>query len=675
MRDKVQTPAVSSSAVPHRRRTSRFRSVSAWIGVFALAVVICVVATLLAFALVNGRADLRNGVGRLQDAQARLQAQSNHETDAAMYAYLKGQVDASASDFHRASVRLEPFAPVLHLLGWVPKVGGELQAAPQLAAMADATGQGLKDLLVGIQPVAVNKRAGSRVNFSVLLPKLAARGSNFRSACTSFDGATAKRRSISSGSIGSITSQLHTFDRDIAQLRVACQGLALLPSILGYPQPKRYLLVYQNPAELRATGGFIGSAGILRFNRGKIAQRFHGTGFNHENESVPSPEPVQYYNNEPYWLFRDSNWSPNFPTSAALERYFLGLDLHTSVAGTINITPDVAQAALAVVGPQYIAQYHKLVTSDNVAELADYYANWSTAPAPGVSAKSDIHGKQFINLVAQRLFARLEHLSARTWLTLVQRLATAVQQRQIQLNFLDPSVQGLVRMMHADGGVSTTTTDYLYVVDTNLSYNKINPYVHERIGYTARVRKDRWVQSTLTLRYENRTPKALSGQGIGPGAGRLGTSIDYADFIRVYVPAGSQLVSQSGWSQPWDPGSAYGKTMFCGYLLVPHNRKATVRLTYVIPPNVFKRSNGSRYVLHVQHQAGSHPDSVDINVGGAVGAARAWHVLSPVADATFNTPVQQKTLSPIPLPKQPSVVVAPGHWIEPHAYLSPARHG
>ena len=46
-----------------------------------------------------------------------------------------------------------------------------------------------------------------------------------------------------------------------------------LPTILGWEGPRRYLVLTQNPAELRPTGGYTGSYGIVGFDRGRVTER------------------------------------------------------------------------------------------------------------------------------------------------------------------------------------------------------------------------------------------------------------------------------------------------------------------------------------------------------------------------------------------------------------------
>jgi hypothetical protein len=211
----------------------------------------------------------------------------------------------------------------------------------------------------------------------------------------------------------------------------------------------------------------------------------------------------------------------------------------------------------------------------------------------------------------------------------------------------------------------------LYVVDSNLSYNKINPYVHIGVSYQARIRTDRWLQSRLTLQISNRTSKLFTARGwLGPGASDLGGPYDYADFVRVLVPYGAQLIDQSGWYNPWTPGPAYGKMEFCGYIIVRRGETRTITLEYIIPPNVFTGSEGRRYQLFVQHQPGNLPDVLRVTVLHDGNQSSTFAVARPAKDLSYVVGIQRRAFHPIPLPADPPTIVAPGHWIEPHTYLA-----
>jgi hypothetical protein len=441
--------------------------------------------------------------------------------------------------------------------------------------------------------------------------------------------------------------------------------------LLGYPQPYTYLFAYQDSEEIKATGGFIGSMALVTVEGGKVRQEFQGTDVR-DNLSVPPPEPMQLYNRDFAWLFRDANWSPDFPTSAQLERYFLRLDFHRDVAGVVNLTPQAIGDVLAATGPVYSPEYGQWIRSDNVARLADYYAHWTNGwGGPQQFANADTRRKQFMQIVAQHILTKMSSLSPAQWIGLLKELSQAVGRRDILVYFTDPEAERLARLTGADGEINRTSSDYLYVVDTNFSYNKLSKYVHTAVTYNVRVRPDRWLDAHLTVSYRNvGAPASLERQGWwGPGAGRLGAWNDYASFLRIFVPAGAEILSQSGWYQPWTPGSAYGKTMFSGYVIVRAGRTSTVRLHYVVPPNVFNASHGREYRLTVQHQPGSLPGRWAISVAAGGKQILSRVVPHPVGDLTAAAAVQPGPYTPIPLTRDGSGVVAPGHVIEPHAYL------
>ncbi|MDQ2743727.1 MAG: DUF4012 domain-containing protein, partial [Chloroflexota bacterium] len=580
-------------------------------------------------------------------------------------------VRRARDDFNGAASRLEALNPLLIHLGWIPAVGPEVSQAPIAARVANDTAGGVLALLDGIQPVFSGLHA-HHSTLPILVGKLAAQRGRFDTSCADLNAARLARREIGASPAPALQSSLQAFDRQYNRLHTLCRGLALAPQLLGYGGPHTYLVAYQNPSELRASGGYIGSYGLVTMRNARMTERFSGTWSAISNVSVPPPQPMVQYNGEFGWLFMDSNWSPDFPTSAALERFFLKLNVGIAPPGVIDVTPQAAADVLAATGPIYIPEYRRWVNAGNIARLSDYYAHFDPIHPviPNESAGAvDTQRKQFIGIVARHLLKRLDRLSAEGLVRLGRHLLDGVKQGDILLNFAEPREQQLARMLGASGGINRTSSDYLNVVDSNLSYNKINPWVTLAETYHVDVLPDRWLQADLTLRFADHAPLSMATHGEGPGFGKLGGSLDYASFVRIYVPAGAQLQTETGWTDPWSPGPAYDKTMFCGYLIVPHGQQRVIHLRYTIPPNVFSWSHGTRYRLVVQHQPGSRPLSFSASVTHD-GKTDAWTVQRPLEDMSHVIPVAARSFHPIPLSRQSWPVVAPNHWIEPHAFLS-----
>ncbi|MFE9693548.1 DUF4012 domain-containing protein [Micromonospora sp. NPDC005806] len=134
----------------------------------------------------------------------------------------------------------------------------------------------------------------------------------------------------------------------------ADQGARLLPPLLGVDGPRRYLLVSQNPAELRATGGVFGGYAVLRAESGRIRMTAQGSSSGLERFDPPlrlSPELRRLWNDLPGTYAADVNLSPDFPTAAALYREIVRRRTGTTVDGILAVDPVVLSYLLGVVGP------------------------------------------------------------------------------------------------------------------------------------------------------------------------------------------------------------------------------------------------------------------------------------------------------------------------------------
>jgi hypothetical protein len=621
----------------------------------------------LGVSLLLARSAMLDGAATLRQVQNGLSLTDLERSPLGALHRVMPALNRAEGDFARADNRLAPFAPILRRLGWVPVIGQDLSAAPLAATLGKETTAGTATLATAITPVLAGDGAG-RLTIGTILNRVDASLPAITGSCSSFSAASSTRAAIGAHPPSVLVGPLHTLDRDLPNLLTLCRALAAVPGLLGVHGPASYLVAYQNPNQIRASGGFLGSAALLTVRRGIVRQQFTGTWLQDKLTYLP-PIAVGQEDGEPAWLFRDSNWSPDFPTSAALQRFFARLDLGWRVDGVIDVTPQAVAGALRGFGPLYVPEYRRWVSAANVASLAEYYAHRATNTGPRHTGSGDTQRKQFFGIVAQHLFARIHTLTPGTLVRVARGLGDAVRTGDLQLNFTTPKDQWLADRIGAAGRVNPTQSDYLQVIDSNISYNKINPYIRESVAYHATVLPTRWVQSDLTLTYSDvPAPEYIYADSYGPGAGRTGTAADYGDFVRILAPNGARLLSASGWLRPYPSGPAYGKTMFAGYLIVRRGQTRSVHVRYLTPPNVFASSGGGQYRFLLQHQPGAHLAGVGVAVT-ADGRTRSWTVTPAGTDWSVTVPVQRRPYSPIALPPNPFPVVAPGHWLEPGTYL------
>ena len=139
---------------------------------------------------------------------------------------------------------------------------------------------------------------------------------------------------------------LSTTQRVEVLLDDAISGADFLYSLLGYDGKRTYLLVGQNPNEIRATGGFIGIAVEVKVDKGELIDLvYHDSVLVDQEPLTDNPRPPEGL----FWylwmgrlLFRDSNWNPHFPSSAAKVAEIFTLGQGVQVDGVITATKRLA---------------------------------------------------------------------------------------------------------------------------------------------------------------------------------------------------------------------------------------------------------------------------------------------------------------------------------------------
>jgi Protein of unknown function (DUF4012) len=604
--------------------------------------VIALVLGMAAFQILSARSHLLDGAKELAAAEAALRSPLALQS-AGFRANLHERLATSTDDFSQARDDLSAWSPFLDHMGAIPAIGSQLEAASPAADAALFTARSADRLELALAPAAVLLSHPGREDRLVALTRLlnASQG-ELTAARDDAQLATAAVQQLptdlGSGSLNGMASRLK---RRLPLLQRTTAWLALAPRLLGAVHPAQYLFGWENPAEIRAVGGFIGANDLMTVQDGRVTHDFHGNAFPHEITTALLPLPEALYTPEDYLLFVDSNWSPDFPLSARLERWFYGEDTGIWTNTIINFLDPGIVGILKATGPIYVKPFHRWVDSRNVQALAQAYVHGHYHGPEQVGLVDTIR-KQFFGAVLQALVMRMKTMTLARFGALGQALGAAIAHRDILIYDRRPEVEAAIRAIGADGSLVAPAGDFLYIVDDNRSYNKLNPYVDETATYSATVESNLWIDATLSIRYHvNPSPWDL--EGFGPDWGRWGTKHDYQDFLRIYVPAGTELRSMTG-VQMWVPQPAYGTTQISGRLLVRKNQTVIVTVKYRIPANALVASGADHYRLTVRRQPGANLKSLRIDVTGGPGVrigptGRVSRAVRFDADVRLSVPV------------------------------------
>jgi hypothetical protein len=534
--------------------------------------------------------------------------------------------------------------PMLKLaahLGWVPGVGPDLQALPALLdIIVDLTGAGVAAIeeLAPLLNLADADRA-AEVGDPLLLAVhgLVDARPQLEAAQALVECAVQRRAEIDAASLSPRLAHLvQTLDRALPLAQAGIEAGLMAPDLLGASDPRTYLLLVQNSDELRPTGGFIAGAGRVTIDAGNIVELSFLDSYTIDDFGRPydePPVPLQEYMLSELWLFRDANWSPDFPTSAqkaaALYNYGQGGELD----GVIAFDQQGAARLVEALGPLTVEGWDEPITGGSFTRMVRQAWN----PARGEVTREWVRTrKDFLNELAQAVLKHIkEHPETVNWLGLGQALWQVLEERHLLIYLEEPVAASWVRTRGWDGAVRPAGGDYLMVVDANLGFNKANPRVERRLDYRVTLYADGAATASLTVDYHHAGHEGsitCRQHGLYEEGERMTYESlmedCYWNYLRVYAPEGSRLWTASPHPAPADyllrgvptAGQAevlpdeLGKAVFAQFFVVEYGQGLTTYFEYDLPP-VARLSEGQwRYQLLIQKQPGTGSTPVSLTV-------------------------------------------------------------
>lgn len=384
--------------------------------------------------------------------------------------------------------------------------------------------------------------------------------------------------------------------------------------LVGSDSKKTYLFIFQNNQEARATGGFIGTFGLLTIDKGVVESLDIKEIYNPDGQlrdKIVAPAPVQELT--PRWFLRDSNWFPDFPKSSEKIMDFYEKTGGPTVDGIISLTPTVIERFLRITGDIEMPEYGVTVNSDNFLPVTQYQTSVAYD-------REENKPKQFVADLAPILLNRI--LSPEGDLgELANLVSQAIEEKHMLFYLNNQDKQQLLSDLGVTGEVRQTNGDYLMVVNSNIGGMKTDGVMREDINHQVRQRVDGTFVNTVTI---TRTHK-------GGNTEYEWWNDENINFMRVYVPEGSKLISAEGFDyRPRDPlmderiagftrdddirslegnqieypeydlveQTDSGRTVYAGWVVTPPQQERTVVLEYELP---FKKQNWYSLVTQKQH--------------------------------------------------------------------------
>lgn len=403
----------------------------------------------------------------------------------------------------------------------------------------------------------------------------------------------------------------------LEQLKLTLDDIKLFSKIteIFLSKSLNVLAVFQNQNEIRPTGGFIGSFGIIKLQNGEITEIKTSSIYDLDGqlrENIKPPWPILNVNYR--WFLRDANWFSDFAISGKKIVEFFEKEGGETPDIVIGITPKSISDFLKITGP-IKTQSGATIDSENFVELIQILGQENRSDS--VNEPKKILGELFL-LITQKL--------SKTTFQDKLKILESINDNLIQKNFLfyspNQQYQKIFKQLDWSGEVKQTEKDYLLITNANLGGTKTDLFIKQKIILNTFINSNSEIINKLTIERTNTLPNIPNSHNLV--------------FTKILVPQNSKLISANGFDRisieknsalenfiydkdelHWQTkqiedinsgtviGEESGKTFFGNWIKSNGGETKTVELEYKLP---FKLNKIDAFSLLHQKQPGSKND-------------------------------------------------------------------
>ncbi|MDJ0315368.1 DUF4012 domain-containing protein [Arthrobacter sp. H35-D1] len=302
-----------------------------------------------------------------------IEIKDNLDATAQLLPKLKNQLLAndasSASDTvaslaeHTAAAKQAGSDPLWKLASSLPWLGPNLAAASEITTTADDVVRLAAQPLVGTFE-SLDWKSLTPVDGAVPLAPLQKAAPSVVSAANSVELSYERLAGIDPAPLlPQIADPLDSAKVQLDELRgllsTASDAAQLVPPMMGAEAPRDYLLLIQNNAEVRASGGIPGALAVIHAENGKISLAAQDSASAMGDFTPPvkvDAEQEAIYSNRMGSYMQDVNMTPDFPTAASTAKdMWLQRHPEQPIDGVISIDPVALALVLKTTGPITVA--------------------------------------------------------------------------------------------------------------------------------------------------------------------------------------------------------------------------------------------------------------------------------------------------------------------------------
>ncbi|MBP8961002.1 DUF4012 domain-containing protein [Patescibacteria group bacterium] len=377
------------------------------------------------------------------------------------------------------------------------------------------------------------------------------------------------------------------------------RALVIIPRLLGVDGKElRYMIIMQNDKEIRPTGGFWTNYATFKIRNAMLNSDFSS----HDMYSIDeillaidswydfpdAPPAYERYLKVQHLYARDTNFSPDFPSSVAefMKLYNLAMSINPSVIkpvdGVFTIDTVVLEDLMEITGPVTVNGF--TYNSENVVLELEKLAS--------LTLKEQAGRKDILGHLMQAMLINVFESDGNLWPSLIEKGIDLMMRKHVLVYMNDEDAQELFTEYGLAGAIAPSKEgeDYAFVVSTNLGGDKTNWFVRKSVTHALEKQNDKYLRTVkIVFNYDQPAPE------YGAFAKR------YQDWLRLYVPQGSEFVESTGFDTRFDGGTELDKDYFDGFFTLVPGERREITIKYYLPEGIVL---GDKYRLLIQKQPG-----------------------------------------------------------------------
>ena len=389
-----------------------------------------------------------------------------------------------------------------------------------------------------------------------------------------------------SGVVAPVASARRELEAQLEELAgvldAASRAARVGPAMLGEDAPRRYLVMFQNPAEARGTGGLAGAYAVIRADKGKLTRE--ATGSDRDLHDAPTPVVDLGPEFNARWRaadvdrgWRGANSTPHYPWAAQIWQKLWEWQTGQQIDGVIAVDPFALGYLLKVTGPVRLSD-GEVLGGDNVA-------SWTLSTAYFKYPENNERRKDLLTELAEKAFDRFSGGDGGSG-ALLRALGRSAGEGRLLLWAARPAEQSVVLGTPIAGTVLDQDGPVAALILNNGAGNKLDYYVDRTLTHDV-LRcggGERTVRAEVTL--QNNAPRGglpdyvdvrTDGRPAAPGQSRT--------FVNYYATTGARITGATLDGQPVRivKGVERGHPVFSADVEIRAGQSRTLALEYIEP--------------------------------------------------------------------------------------------